>query len=191
MNDITKGILGGTCTTLLVGALLAFFSKGTTIWNHVDVENQPVSKIQKTQNDLDDKFEKKNNNLLEVINNNIEISKQYGEQITIAVKELKQVKISMLTKPVRGKVTRVIGKDKSGKNSIWVNRYSDARDFKINETVRVTSPKTEILAVVAGYILDQRESVIFKANADVASQIELSESKGIMSGIEMQRVIQN
>ena len=175
MKDTTKSALSGALGTLIATGIFIFLAKGADIWTHVDVENTPISEIKKNHENLNKDVETKHNDLLLKINNNIEINKEYGKQISTAVEELRKVKHSLLTKPVRGSVTREIGESGSGKNVIWVNRYSDARDFEIQEKVKITSPTAVIEASVAGYILDERENIIFKANTDVAEQIGLTE----------------
>ena len=71
------------------------------------------------------------------------------------------------------------------------DRYSDARDFKTGERVRINTVTAEIEATVGGYIKkDEREEMIFKANTDVADIIGLTERAGIMRNIEIQRVLE-
>ena len=79
--------------------------------------------------------------------------------------------------------------EKTGKNAIWVNKYSDARMFEIDENVRVLSATAEVEVVVEGYIYDTTENVIFKANIDVAEMIGLSKDQAILKDVKLERVV--
>ena len=181
MEQTTKYVLSslsGAVGILVAGGVVFLISTGVDIYTHVDVKGAPISEIQQEHETLKGK-----------VAENTEGLENYGKQIGNAVSELEKVRLGILTRTVRGSVTRAIGTDKTGKNLIWVNRYSDARDFKTKDRVRINTDTAEIEATVDGYIKDPREEIIFKANTDVADIIGLTERAGIMRDVEIQRVL--
>ncbi len=178
MDQITKGIIIGAGGILLAGGVALFLSKGTQIWSHVD-KNVPIFELQ----DIDKKLDEAQKNLKE----------QYRtdhKAIDDAVKELKKTRKNILTTPVKGRATRQIKvKRQQHKNVIWVNSYSDARIFKRDQKVVITSPNAAIEATVGGTINNTDQTIIFKANAKVAEEIGLSEQLGVLDGVTIKRIL--
>lgn len=172
MNDLAKKTIPLIIATVVGGVLVAIIMFGVRIIRHID-KATPVTTIENNHNKL----------CLEVEDNK-KLSNGFQKDLSIAIKILKDI----ANQPVKGKATRDIKGKPIGENRVYINAFSDARNFKYGEEVILEGPNKEIRAIIKGHIRDKREDVIIKMNIDAADEFGLSAKKGIMGNVRMRRV---
>ncbi len=158
---ITGAIGGALLTSVIVTIVTVVTSKGELVLTHSDIDVK-ASTIKK----LVDEHEK--------------AIKIFEETVQAVTKELDAARRQLLEQRATGKATRNMEGQRIGRNLIYINPYSDARRFGINETVNISSQGKTVRAVVAGTIDNAADPTnVCKLNVDTAEELGVTKSDGI------------
>ena len=121
------------------------------------------------------------------ITQKLDESDKREDQIAAAIQALQELRIEILSREVAGQATRDITSMGRGKPRVWVNTNSDARFFKTGEEVELITPTQSTIAMVAGYIHDNRQRVLVKLSTEAAEDLGLTVKQGIEENFRIRR----
>lgn len=81
---------------------------------------------------------------------------------------------------IRGRASREVGVDRTGKNKVYVNIFSNASFLKHGDEIEIVGTRKIVRATVAGKILNSKvPDILILMNTDTAEEFGLSTIRGV------------